>query len=71
MCHAWRIARLSKVMPKAFECEIYANLVPGQCLEQGLPKMLRGYGLMSEGGVLTILESNDVAGRGMVRDEVK
>jgi hypothetical protein len=52
----WSIARLSKGMPAELEGEIYEQLVPGRCLEQGLRTLLRGYGLMTEGGVLSFLE---------------
>jgi hypothetical protein len=61
----WSIVRLSKGMPAALEGEIYENSVPGRCLEQGLRTLLRGYGLMTEGGVLSILQQEGKQVQGM------
>ena len=35
------------------ELALFQGLLPGRCLEQGFRVLLQGYGLMTEGGVLT------------------
>jgi hypothetical protein len=49
----WRIVRLTSGMSLTAELGLFRGLLPGRCLEQGLRVLLRGFGLMNEGGVLT------------------
>jgi hypothetical protein len=50
----WRVARLTSEMGVDEEIGLFNGLVPGRCLEQGLRELLRGLGLMTEGGVLVL-----------------
>jgi hypothetical protein len=49
----WRIVRLTCGMAEREELALFRGLLPGRCLEQGLRVLLRGFSLMTEGGVLT------------------
>ena len=53
----WRVARLTYEMGVDEEIGFFNDLVPGRCLEQGLRELLRGLGLMTEGGVLVLRSS--------------
>ena len=48
----WRVAKLTREMGENDELRRFEALLPGRCLEQGLRELLKGYGLMTEGGVL-------------------
>ena len=46
----WRVFRLVSALRQ--ERHLFGKLVPGRCLEHGLRTLLKGFGLMTEGGVL-------------------